>query len=110
VTPPYVNGKTHAEPVAGPETAEHVPQEFVVQTGTPRGSQTQTLQSCGKVEPGMHEVLVVVVVVVVVAGAVVVVVVTEAVESVGQVEGQNPYSPSMWVPALVVEVEHQGAD
>jgi len=43
-------------------------------------------------------------------GAAVVVVVTEAVESVGQVEGQNPYSPSMWVPALVVEVEHQGAD
>jgi len=107
-----VNGKTHAEPVAGPETAEHVPQEFVVHTGTPRGSQTQTLQSCGKVEPGMQEVLVMVVVVVVVAGAavVVVVVVTEAVESVGQVEGQNPYSPSMWVPALVVEVEHQGAD
>jgi len=109
-----VNGKTHAEPVAGPETAEHVPQEFVVHTGTPRGSQTQTLQSCGKVEPGMHEVLVVVlvvvVVVVVVVGAAVVVVVTEAVESVGQVEGQNPYSPSMWVPALVVEVEHQGAD
>jgi len=60
----------------------------------------------------MQEVLVMVVVVVVVAGAavVVVVVVTEAVESVGQVEGQNPYSPSMWVPALVVEVEHQGAD
>jgi len=56
----------------------------------------------------MQEVLVVVVVVVVVAGAAVVVVVTEAVESVGQ--GQNPYSPSMWVPALVVEVEHQGAD
>ena len=108
-----MNGKTHAEPAAGPETAEHVPQEFVVHTGTPRGSQTQTLQSCGKVEPGMQEVLVmVVVVVVVVAGAavVVVVVVTEAVESVGQVEGQNPYSPSMWVPALVVEVEHQGAD
>ena len=108
-----MNGKTHAEPVAGPETAEHVPQEFVVHTGTPRGSQTQTLQSCGKVEPGMQEVLVmVVVVVVVVAGAavVVVVVVTDAVESVGQVEGQNPYSPSMWVPALVVEVEHQGAD
>jgi len=106
-----VNGKTHAEPAAGPETAEHVPQEFVVHTGTPRGSQTQTLQSCGKVEPGMQEVLVVVVVVVVVvAGAAVVVVVTEAVESVGQVEGQNPYSPSMWVPALVVEVEHQGAD
>ena len=109
-----MNGKTHAEPVAGPETAEHVPQEFVVHTGTPRGSQTQTLQSCGKVEPGMHEVLVVVlvvvVVVVVVVGAAVVVVVTEAVESVGQVEGQNPYSPSMWVPALVVEVEHQGAD
>jgi len=105
-----VNGKTHAEPAAGPETAEHVPQEFVVQTGTPKGSQTQMLQSCGKVEPGMQEVLVLVVVVVVVAGAVVVVVVTEAVESVGQVEGQNPYSPSMWVPALVVEVEHQGAD
>ena len=109
-----MNGKTHAEPAAGPETAEHVPQEFVVHTGTPRGSQTQTLQSCGKVEPGMHEVLVVVlvvvVVVVVVVGAAVVVVVTEAVESVGQVEGQNPYSPSMWVPALVVEVEHQGAD
>ena len=103
-----MNGKTQAEPVAGPETAEHVPQEFVVHTGTPRGSQTQTLQSCGKVEPGMQEVLVVVVVVV--AGAAVVVVVTEAVESVGQVEGQNPYSPSMWVPALVVEVEHQGAD
>jgi len=60
----------------------------------------------------MQEVLavVVVVVVVVVAGAAVVVVVTEVVESVGQVEGQNPYSPSMWVPALVVEVEHQGAD
>ena len=92
-----MNGKTHAEPVAGPETAEHVPQEFVVHTGTPRGSQTQTLQSCGKVEPGMQEV----VVVVVVAGAAVVVVVTEAVESVGQVEGQNPYSPSMWVPALL---------
>jgi len=105
-----VNGKTHAEPVAGPETAEHVPQEFVVHTGTPRGSQTQTLQSCGKVEPGMQEVLVVVVVVVAGAAVVVVVVVTEAVESVGQVEGQNPYSPSMWVPALVVEVEHQGAD
>jgi len=105
-----VNGKTHAEPVAGPETAEHVPQELVVHTGTPRGSQTQTLQSCGKVEPGMQKVLVVVVVVVVVAGAAVVVVVTDAVESVGQVEGQNPYSPSMWVPALVVEVEHQGAD
>ena len=106
-----MNGKTQAEPAAGPETAEHVPQELVVHTGTPRGSQTQTLQSCGKVEPGMQEVLVVVVVVVVVvAGAAVVVVVTEAVESVGQVEGQNPYSPSMWVPALVVEVEHQGAD
>ena len=105
-----MNGKTQAEPAAGPETAEQVPQELVVQTGTPRGSQTQTLQSCGKVEPGMQEVLVVVVVVVVVAGAAVVVVVTEAVESVGQVEGQNPYSPSMWVPALVVEVEHQGAD
>ena len=105
-----MNGKTQAEPVAGPETAEHVPQEFVVHTGTPRGSQTQTLQSCGKVEPGMQEAVVVVVVVVVVAGAAVVVVVTEAVESVGQVEGQNPYSPSMWVPALVVEVEHQGAD
>ena len=107
-----MNGKTQAEPVAGPETAEHVPQEFVVHTGIPRGSQTQTLQSCGKVEPGMQEVLVVVVVVVmvVVAGEAVVVVVTEAVESVGQVEGQNPYSPSMWVPALVVEVEHQGAD
>ena len=107
-----MNGKTQAEPAAGPETAEHVPQELVVHTGTPRGSQTQTLQSCGKVEPGMQEVLVVVVVVVVVvvAGAAVVVVVTEAVESVGQVEGQNPYSPSIWVPALVVEVEHQGAD
>ena len=107
-----MNGRIHAEPAAGPETAEHVPQELVVHTGTPRGSQTQTLQSCGKVEPGMQEVLVVVVVVVVagVAGAAVVVVVTEAVESVGQVEGQNPYSPSMWVPALVVEVEHQGAD
>ena len=107
-----MNGETHAEPAAGPETAEHVPQEFVVHTGTPRGSQTQTLQSCGKVEPGMQEVavLVVVVVVVVVAGAAVVVVVTEAVESVGQVEGQNPYSPSMWVPALVVDVEHHGAD
>ena len=104
-----MNGKTQAEPAAGPETAEHVPQELVVHTGTPRGSQTQTLQSCGKVEPGMQEVLVVVLVVVV-AGAAVVVVVTEAVESVGQVEGQNPYSPSMWVPALVVEVEHQGAD
>ena len=105
-----MNGKTHAEPAAGPETAEHVPQELVVHTGTPRGSQTQTLQSCGKVEPGMQEGVVVVVVVVVVAGAAVVVVVTEAVESVGQVEGQNPYSQSMWVPALVVEVEHQGAD
>jgi len=59
----------------------------------------------------MQEVLVLVVVVVVAGAAVVVVVVvTEAVESVGQVEGQNPYSPSMWVPALVVEVEHQGAD
>ena len=107
-----MNGRIHAEPAAGPETAEHVPQELVVHTGTPRGSQTQTLQSCGKVEPGMQEMLVVVVVVVVVvvAGEAVVVVVTEAVESVGQVEGQNPYSPSMWVPALVVEVEHQGAD
>ena len=91
-----MKGKTQAEPAAGPETAEHVPQEFVVQTETPRESQTQTLQSCGKVEPGMHDVEEVVVVVVLVVGAAVVVVVTvELEESVGQVEGQNPYSPSM---------------
>jgi hypothetical protein len=89
-----VKGKTQAEPAAGPETAEHVPQEFVVQTETPRGSQTQTLQSCGKVEPGMHDVEEEGVVVVVV-GAAVVVVVTELEESAGQVEGQNPYSPSI---------------
>jgi hypothetical protein len=89
-----VKGKTQAEPAAGPETAEHVPQEFVVQTETPRGSQTQTLQSCGKVEPGMHAVEEEGVVVVVV-GATVVVVVTELEESAGQVEGQNPYSPSI---------------
>ena len=83
-----------AEPAAGPETAEHVPQEFVVQTETPRESQTQTLQSCGKVEPGMQDVEVVDVVVVM-GAAVVVVVVTDVVESVGQVDGQKPYSPSM---------------
>ena len=83
-----------AEPAAGPETAEQVPQEFVVQTETPRESQTQTLQSCGKVEPGMHDVEEEGVVVVV-EGAAVVVVVTELEESVGQVEGQNPYSPSI---------------
>jgi dTDP-4-dehydrorhamnose 3,5-epimerase-like enzyme len=84
-----------AEPAAGPETAEHVPQEFVVQTETPRESQTQMLQSCGKVEPGMHAVEEEGVVVVVVVGAVVVVVVVELEDSVGQVEGQNPYSPSI---------------
>ena len=83
-----------AEPAAGPETAEHVPQEFVVQTETPRESHTQTLQSCGKVEPGMHDVEEEGVVVVV-EGAAVVVVVAELEESVGQVEGQNPYSPSI---------------
>lgn len=83
-----------AEPAAGPETAEHVPQEFVVQTETPRESQTQTLQSCGKVEPGMHDVEDEGVVVVVV-GAAVVVVGAELEDSVGQVEGQNPYSPSI---------------
>ena len=43
-----------AEPAAGPETAEHVPQVFVVQTETLRESQTQTLQSCGKVQLGIH--------------------------------------------------------
>ena len=89
-----MKGKTQAEPAAGPETAEHVPQELVVQTETPRESQTQTLQSCGKVEPGMHDVEEEGVVVVVV-GAAVVVVVTELEGSVGQVEGQNPYSPSI---------------
>ena len=89
-----MKGKTQAEPAAGPETAEHVPQELVVQTETPRESQTQTLQSCGKVDPGMQDVEVEEVVVVV-TGATVVVVVTEVEESVGQVEGQNPYSPSM---------------
>ena len=83
------------EPAAGPETAEQVPQENVVQTETPRESQTQTLQSCGKVEPGMQDVEVVDAVVVVMGAAVVVVVVTDVVESVGQVDGQNPYSPSM---------------
>ena len=82
------------EPAAGPETAEQVPHENVVQTETPRESQTQTLQSCGKVEPGM-QVVEVVDVVVVMGAAVVVVVVTDVVESVGQVDGQNPYSPSM---------------
>jgi len=55
-------------------------------------------------------VVVVVVVVVVVEVVVVVVVVAVDVVSDGQVDGQNPYSPSMWLPALVVEVEHQGAD
>ena len=80
------------EPAAGPETAEQVPHENVVQTETPRESQTQTLQSCGKVEPGMQDVEVVDVVVVVMGAAVVV---TDVVESVGQVDGQNPYSPSM---------------
>ena len=89
-----MKGKTQAEPAAGPETAEHVPQELVVQTETPRESQTHTLQSCGKVDPGMQDVEVEEVVVVV-TGATVVVVVTEVEESVGQVEGQNPYSPSM---------------
>ena len=82
------------EPAAGPETAEQVPHENVVQTETPRESQTQTLQSCGKVEPGMQDVEVVDVVVVM-GAAVVVVVVTDVVESVGQVDGQKPYSPSM---------------
>jgi len=90
-----VKGKTQAEPAAGPETAEHVPQELVVQTETPRESQTQTLQSCGKVDPGMHDVEVEEVVVVVTGATVVVVVTDEVEESVGQVEGQNPYSPSM---------------
>lgn len=90
-----MKGKTQAEPAAGPETAEQVPQVFVVQTATPSESQTQTLQSWGKVEPGMHVVGEVVVVVVLVVGAAVVVVVTELEESVGQVEGQNPYSPSI---------------
>jgi len=56
-----------------------------------------------------EEPVVVVVVVVVVEVVVVVVVVAVEVVSDGQVDGQNPYSPSMWVPALVVEVEHQGA-
>jgi len=43
----------------------------------------------------MHDVGVEEVVVVVTGATVVVVVVTEVEESVGQVEGQNPYSPSM---------------
>ena len=43
---------------------------------------------------------VVVVVVVVVVAVVVVVVVALEVVSAGQVDGQKPYSPSMWVPAL----------
>jgi len=54
-------------------------------------------------------VVVVVVVVVEVVVVVVVVVVVEEVVSAGQVEGQKPYSPSIWVPELVVDVEHQGA-
>jgi len=53
--------------------------------------------------------VVVVVVVVVVVEVVVVVVVALEVVSAGQVDGQKPYSPSMWVPVLVVDVEHQGA-
>ena len=46
--------------------------------------------------------VVVVVVVVVVVEVVVVVVVVVALEvvSAGQVDGQKPYSPSIWVPAL----------
>ena len=90
-----MKGNTQVEPAAGPETAEQVPHENVVQTETPRESQTQTLQSCGKVEPGMQDVEVVDVVVVMGAAVVVVVVVTDVVESVGQVDGQKPYSPSM---------------
>ena len=43
---------------------------------------------------------VVVVVVVVVEVVVVVVVVALEVVSAGQVDGQKPYSPSIWVPAL----------
>ena len=49
-----------------------------------------------------EEPVVVVVVVVVVEVVVVVVVVAVEVVSDGQVDGQNPYSPSMWVPALLV--------
>ena len=45
-------------------------------------------------------VVVVVVVVVVVEEVVVVVVVALEVVSAGQVDGQKPYSPSIWVPAL----------
>jgi hypothetical protein len=41
---------------------------------------------------------------------VVVVVVVTADESKGQEAGQKPYSPSTWVPAVVVLVLHQGAD
>ena len=50
--------------------------------------------------------VVVVVVVVVVEVVVVVVVVVVALEvvSAGQVDGQKPYSPSMWVPALKLGV------
>ena len=45
-------------------------------------------------------VIVVVVVVEVVVVVVVVVVVALEVVSAGQVDGQKPYSPSIWVPAL----------
>ena len=40
---------------------------------------------------------------------VVAVVVVVALVTGRQSEGQKPYSPNMWVPAVVVEVLHQGA-
>lgn len=127
-----MNGKTQVWPAAGPESTEQVEgasvvvQVRVVHTGSPEGLHTHVLQSCWKVVPGVQTVgadvvvvvvLVVVVVVVVteetvvvVVEEVVVVVVVAAEVSVGQVEGQKPYSPSIWVPAVVVEVLHHAAD
>lgn len=121
-----MKGNTQAEPEAGPEDTVQVDgagvvvvvvvvQARVVQTAWPRESQTQVLQSCVKVVPGVHEVGAggVVVVVVVEAGVVVVVEVVVVVVAeevvVGQEAGQKPYSPSTWVPAAVVLVLHHGA-
>jgi len=133
-----VKGKTQDWPAAGPEDTVHVegaavvvvvvvvvvlvlPEQVrVLQTYWPLELHTQVLQSTVVNVPGVQLVdtwvvvvvtVVVVVVVVVVVEVVVVVVVVVALEvvSAGQVDGQKPYSPSIWVPALVVDVEHQGA-
>ena len=93
-----VKGKTHCWPAAGPE--------LVVQAAlVPEGAAVVE----AVVEAVVVEGVVVVDDVVVVERAAVVEgeVVEVVVEAPGQVEGQTPSDPMMWVPTSVMLVEHQ---